>query len=148
MPRIELEFPPEPVFSTELPIRIDDINYGGHLANDAVLSLAQEARLRFLVSHGFTSELDLAGAGLIMIDAAVVYRAEGLYGMVLRVDLAVVDVRTRGFDLLYRMADVGSGREIALVRTGFFTFDYAAHKVVSMPAPLRAMLAALPPPRR
>ncbi len=152
MPRLEIDFPEEPLFTTELPIRIDDLNYGGHLANDRVLAIAQETRLRFLVAHGFRSELDVGGAavdeiagrtGLIMSEAAVVYRAEGRYGMVLRVDLAPSAVRTRGFDLLYRMSDTGTGQEIARARTAMLCFDYAARKVVSLPDQLlRALDAA------
>jgi 4-hydroxybenzoyl-CoA thioesterase len=145
MAPVEIEFPETVLFTTELPIRIDDVNYGGHLGNDSVLAMAQEARLRFLVSHGFTSELDVAGTGLLMADAAVVYRAEGHYGMVLRVELAASDVRTRRFDLLYRMSDTATGREIARVKTGMLWFDYSARKVVRMPESFRKIVEALPP---
>jgi acyl-CoA thioester hydrolase len=141
MPRVEIAFPGTAVFTTELPIRIDDLNYGGHLAHDAVLTLAHEARLRFLVARGFASELDVGGPGLMVVDAAVVYRAEGLYGMTLRIELGVAEVRTRSFELVYRLTDAGTGREIALARTGLVTFDYAARRVVSLPEPLRAALA-------
>jgi acyl-CoA thioester hydrolase len=141
MPRLVIDFPETPLFTTELPIRIDDLNYGGHLANDRVLTIAQEARLRFLVAHGFPSELDVAGVGLIMAEAEVVYRSEGRYGMQLRVDLAPSAVRTRGFDLLYRMTDASTGQEVARARTGMLCFDYAARKVVSVPEALREALA-------
>ena len=46
MARVEIELPEQFPFATEIPIRISDINYGNHLGNDAVLSLAQEARVR------------------------------------------------------------------------------------------------------
>ncbi len=140
MARLEIEFPEPALFTTELPIRIDDLNYGGHLANDRVLALAQEARLRFLVDHGFRSELDVAGAGLIMAEAAVVYRAEGRYGMLLRIEVAASEVRTRGFDLVYRMSDARTGQEVARARTGMLWFDYAARKVIRMPEAFRRAL--------
>ncbi len=133
MARVEIDLPQPVLFTTELPIRIDDVNYGGHLGNDSVLSLAQEARLRFIVARGFTDELDIAGVGLVMADAMVAYRAEGHYGMVLRVELGAADVRTRSFELLYRMTDVANGAEIARVKTGMLWFDYATRKVVKMP---------------
>jgi 4-hydroxybenzoyl-CoA thioesterase len=140
MPRVEVP-PPEPVaFTTELDVRMSDVNYGGHLANDRVLSLAQEARLHWVRSHGFADELDVGGAGLIMADAAIAYASEGKYGMRLRVELGFADVRTRGFDLLYRMADVASGREVARVKTGMLWFDYATRKVVRTPEAFRAIL--------
>ncbi len=144
MARIEIELPDRFLFRTEIPIRIGDINYGGHLGNDAVLSIAQEARVRFLRSHGWT-ELDVQGVGMVMVDAAVVYRAEGLYGMVLGVEIGAADIRTRGCDLLYRMDDLATGREIARVKTGLIFFDYAARRVVKMPEAFHQVLAAPSP---
>ncbi|MCU0364969.1 MAG: hypothetical protein MUE93_04775 [Ignavibacteriaceae bacterium] len=41
MPRIKIETPDKFIFSTEIPIRITDINYGGHLGNDSLLSIIQ-----------------------------------------------------------------------------------------------------------
>lgn len=137
MARVEIPLPERFPFSTELPIRVTDLNYGGHLGNDAVLSLVHEARVRFLASHGW-KELDVAGAGIIMSDAAVVYRAEGFYGMVLRIEVAVDDLRTRSCDLVYRLTDVATGKEIARAKTGILFYDYAAKRVVSTPEPFRA----------
>lgn len=137
MARVEIPLPERFPFSTELPIRVTDLNYGGHLGNDAVLSLVHEARVRFLASHGW-KELDVAGAGIIMSDAAVVYRAEGFYGMVLRLEVAVDDLRTRSCDLVYRLTDVATGKEVARAKTGILFFDYAAKRVVSTPEPFRA----------
>ena len=57
MARIKIELPEKFIFSTEIPLRISDINYGGHLGNDAVLSIAHEARIRFFNKHGF-KEID------------------------------------------------------------------------------------------
>ena len=53
MPRIKLELPEKLVFSTEIPVRITDINYGGHLGNDSILSIVQEARVRFLNEYKY-----------------------------------------------------------------------------------------------
>jgi acyl-CoA thioesterase FadM len=139
MARVEIDLPETFAFSTDLPLRVDDLNYGNHLGNDRVLSLAQEVRVRWLASHGL-GELDVGGAGLILADAALVYRAEGKYGMTLRGDLAVGEVRTRSVELLHRFTDVASGQEIARVKTGVLCFDYAARKVVSLTGALRAAL--------
>jgi acyl-CoA thioester hydrolase len=144
MARVTIELPERFLFSTELPIRISDINYGNHLSNVAVLGLAQEARLLFLAAHGFKSELDVGGLGLIMVDAAVVYRAEGHYGMVLRVELAAADVASRGCDLLYRLSDTASGKEIARVKTGILFFDYQARRVAHMPDAFRRLVEPAP----
>jgi acyl-CoA thioester hydrolase len=137
MARVEIELPGRFPFSTEIPVRISDVNFAGHLGHDAVLPIAHEARVRWLASHGWT-ELDIAGVGLIVADAAIVYRGEGSYGMVLRVELATADVRTRGCDLLYRLTDIATGQEIARMKTGILFFDYEKRRVVDMPEAFRA----------
>ncbi len=63
MARVKLDLPETFLFATEVILRLSDINYGGHVGNDAVLVLAQEARMRFLSSRGW-SELDVAGVAL------------------------------------------------------------------------------------
>ena len=65
MARVNLEPLPRYPFRTEISVRIDDLNYGGHLGHDRVLTLVHEARVAWLKSHGW-SEMDCAGTGLIM----------------------------------------------------------------------------------
>jgi 4-hydroxybenzoyl-CoA thioesterase len=142
MARVEVALPDPVIFTTELPVRISDVNYGNHLSNDAVLAMAHEARLRWVLASGFASELDIDGVGFVMSDAAIVYRAEGRHGMPLRIDLGVADVRSRGFDLLYRFTDGPRGTEIARVKTGIVWFDYARRKVVHMPEAFRRVVGA------
>ena len=95
MARIKFDLPPRFHFSTELSIRIGDINYGGHLGNDAVLTLAHEARIRFLKQYGY-SELDIEGTAIIMADAAVVYKSEGFLGDILRIEVTVGEFQNVG----------------------------------------------------
>ena len=132
MARVKIELPEKFIFKTEIPIRINDINYGGHLGNDAVLSIAHEARLRFLKQHNFT-ELNAGGAGIIMVDAAVQYKAEGFYGDVILVEIAVTDITGVGCDFVYRCTNKNTGTVIAVVKTGIVFFDYDKKKVVSVP---------------
>ena len=143
MPRVEIDLPETWRFTTELPIRVADLNYGNHLGNDRVLSLAQEVRVQWLSRHGL-GELDVGGAGIILADAAVVYRAEGKLGMVLRAELGVGEVRTRSVELLHRFTDLASGQELARVKTGLLCFDYAARKVVHLTPALRKALGVGP----
>lgn len=132
MARLTLELPEHFAFYTEITVSIRDINYGGHLGNDAVLGLAHEARLRYLKSLGF-SELDIGGLGLIMSDAAVIYKAEAFHGDVLQVGVSCADFNKYGCDLLYRLCRISDGQEIARVKTGIVFFDYQARKVARVP---------------
>jgi 4-hydroxybenzoyl-CoA thioesterase len=141
MARIKLELPDTFPFTTEIPIRIGDINYGNHLGNDALLSLIHEARVHFLKHWGY-SELNIEGAGIIMNDAALVYRAEALYGEILRFEIAAVDFHRFGCDLVYRISSVGSGKEIARAKTGIVFFNYAEKKLVEVSAKFGSLFSS------
>ena len=132
MGRIKIDFPEVVLFSTEMPIRISDINYGGHLGNDAVLAIVHEARLRALKEKGF-SELDVGGTGLIMADAAVVYRSEAFHGETLVVDVALVELSKYGFDFVYRLRDKATARDVAFAKTGMVFFDYSLKRISKTP---------------
>lgn len=73
MNRIKIDVPETFLFATTLQIRVTDLNYGGHVGNDSFLSLLQEARQQFLLSHGYR-ELSIAGVGLIMADVAIEFK--------------------------------------------------------------------------
>ena len=136
MARIKIDMPRHFIFSTELPIRISDINYGGHLSNDRVLSLIHEARVQFLKQYQY-GELDVEGRGLIMTDSATIYKAEGFHGDQLQVDIAVGDFNKYGCDFFYLLSNKQTAVEIAHVKTGFVFFDYETRKVVSVPEGFR-----------
>jgi 4-hydroxybenzoyl-CoA thioesterase len=133
---VKLDLPETFLFATEVILRVSDINYGGHMGNDAVLALAQEARMRFLSSRGW-SEQDVAGVGIIMADAVIVYRSEAFYGDVLTIDVAVADMGVLGCDLLYRIVNKVSGKEVARVKTGIVFFDYVRRKPAPVPKEFR-----------
>lgn len=135
MSRIKIDFPETVVFSTQIAIRITDINYGGHLGNDALLSLMHEVRMRFLTHYGY-SEKDMGGASVIMSDCAIVYKAEAYYGDVLRAEVSVSELNKYGFDVFYRFSDEKTGREVAVAKTGIVCFDYSSRKVALLPEKL------------
>lgn len=132
MPRIKIKLPEKFIFKTEIVIRVTDLNYGGHLGNDAVLSIAHEARLRFLKHLGY-SELDVEGSGIIMSDAAIQYKGEGFHGDELIIEISVNDFTKTGCDFVYRLANKDTQKIIALVKTGIVFYDYNLRKVVSIP---------------
>lgn len=135
MARVKLDIPRgNPVFSTEMPIRVTDLNYGNHLGNDAVLGLVHEARVRMLRSFGY-SEMDIGGCGIIMADAMIVYKNEGLYGYDLQVQIYTGEVSRLSFELYY-LITTGTGKpgmEIARVKTGIVCFDYRQRRIVPVP---------------
>lgn len=142
MPRIKIELPEKFVFQTEIPIRITDINYGGHLGNDSLLSIIHEARLRFLYHNGY-SESNIEGVGIIMIDAGIQYKSEGFYGDELLIELTVTDFTSIGCDVVYRLSNKNSKKEIALAKTGIVFFDYEKRKTARVPSEFRKKIEGM-----
>lgn len=142
MGRIKIKFPNEkPLFSTRIPVRINDVNYGGHVGNDSILSIIHEARVQLLSSMGY-SEMDAAGVGLIMGDVAIAYKGESFYGDMLLINIYSVDHTSVSFDLLYDISTESDGlyRSIAQGKTGMVCFDYNIRKVAPLPKELKTKL--------
>jgi acyl-CoA thioesterase FadM len=136
MARIKLNIPHALPFSTDFRVRIADINYGQHLGHPELLALVHEARVRFLAHYGF-SEMDVEGVGIMMIDSAIVLKAETLHGVALQVDVGVTDLYRCGCDVVYRVTDKGTGKEVAHVKTGIVFFDYEQRKLMPVPEGFR-----------
>ena len=132
MARIRLTLPSTFSFFARIPVRITDVNYGNHLGNDALLSLIHEARMQYLLHHQFT-EMDVAGVGLIMSDAAIEFKAEAFYGDVLKVYVTAADFSKVGFDLYYKLVKETDETAVALAKTGMVCFDYKAKKISAVP---------------
>lgn len=132
MPRIKVNLPEFFLFSTEIPVRITDLNYGAHLGNDALLSILHEARVQFLQYVGSLEVDRTTGNGHIMADVAIEYKGEAFHGDTLRIEMAANDLSKYGFDLVYWVRNQ-DGREIARAKTGMLTFDYNTRKLRPLP---------------
>lgn len=140
MARIEITLPEHFQFSTEVLLYIGHINYGGHLDNALLLSLVSEARLRYFKSLGYT-ELDVEGVGIVVADAAVQYRSEAFHGETMIVQMTAADFGSKGCDLVWRISEKDSGREVAHGKTGIVFFDYESRKAMHVPVGFRRSAA-------
>jgi 4-hydroxybenzoyl-CoA thioesterase len=142
MARIRIQLPDSFPFSTEIPLLLSHINYGNHLDNAQLLGVISEARLRLLKSLDYT-ELDIDGLGIIVADAAVQYRSEAFHGEVMVVEMGATDFHEYGCDLVWRMRDKASAREVARGKTGIVFFDYELRRKATVPAGFRAHFAGV-----
>jgi acyl-CoA thioesterase FadM len=138
MARTKIELPERFDFSTKIPIRITDLNYGGHVGNDTVLSLIHEARVQFLKSHGY-EELDLEGVGLIMSDVGIEFKAELFYRDVVTAFVSAANFSRSGFDLFYKL--IRDETTVAIAKTGMVCYNYDIRKVVSIPVQAKEKLS-------
>lgn len=137
MARIKINLPTEFLFSTTIPVRITDLNYGNHLANDKVLSIIHEARVQFLNHYGW-NEMELEGVGIIMADVAIEYKNQAYYNDQLEVAIGVGGFTRVSFDIFYQITC--GEKLIAKVKTGIVTFDYSKNKVVEVPENVKNIL--------
>lgn len=140
MARAILDLPEVFPFTTEIDVRIGDINAAHHVGNDAIIQIIAEGRVRFLRRYGY-HDLDIERAGLIMADVVVIYKSEAFYGDVLVVEVGVGDFTRHGCDFLYRVSHKETGREIVRAKNGFVFFDYEKRKPVDVPEKFKALFS-------
>lgn len=142
MARIRIVLPTTFVFSTAIPVRITDLNYGGHVGNDTILSIIHEARMQFLKSYGY-DELNLEGVGMIMSDAGIEFKSEAFYGETIIASVTADDITSVTFDLYYKLEKISSGKRVtvAIAKTGMVSYDYSKKKIVPLPEKVKTVLS-------
>lgn len=134
MARIRIEMPEQFPFSTQLSVRITDINYGGHGGNDAILGMIHEGRMQYLGSLGY-SEMEFEGIGMIMSDVAIEFKNELFYGDIIEISVAAGNFSRVGFDLYYKIEKPEGDKKIivAISKTGMVCYDYDKKKIATLP---------------
>jgi YbgC/YbaW family acyl-CoA thioester hydrolase len=123
--------PEKYLFSTQIPVRITDLNYGNHLGNDALLSIIHEARVRFLASYGY-SEANIENVGIMMADVVIIYKSQAFYGDMLSIQIGIDDLSKKSCDFYYLIGNQAD-KIVALCKTAIVFFDYNLQKPVLIP---------------
>jgi acyl-CoA thioester hydrolase len=138
MPRKVINLPDVFTFSTDIPVRIGDINRRNHVSNTAFLVITEEARKRFFTSMGFT---DNGMPGYILTDTTILYLNQAYYGHDLRVEIGAGNMTAKALSLVYKISDTETGVELARVESGMLFYDYQQRKVVAIPENIKAKLS-------
>lgn len=138
MARIKIEVPVTFPFSTPINIRVADINYGNHMANHVYLEFMQEARMKFFMHYGY-SEKNIGGTGVIMGDAAIVFKHECFYGDILNIAVTATSFGSKSFDLIYRFTREGDGEVVCEAKTGMVCYNYEIKASVEVPEAFRKL---------
>lgn len=132
MSRVKIEEPDQYIFIAHIRTRITDLNYGGHVGNDRIFAFMHDARVQFIKSLGYESELDFDGLGNIQTDAAITYKAEVFAHEDIEISIGIRDINKYGCDFVYKFAKP-DGSLVALGKTGIVFFDYNTRKIANMP---------------
>ncbi|MBS1916530.1 MAG: thioesterase family protein [Bacteroidetes bacterium] len=141
MARIKIDLPENFLFTTKIPVRITDLNYGGHVGNDIVLSIIHEARVQFLQHYGY-AELNFSGVGLIMSDVGIEFRHEIFYGDQIKASVTTGEFSKVGFDIFYKLEKETSEKNVllAIAKTGMICYNYDLKKIAAVPDDAKAKL--------
>ncbi|NRR32624.1 thioesterase family protein [Oxalobacteraceae bacterium] len=133
MARLQLDFPEDQYyFSTQLTVRVTDINGANHLGNDSMISMISEARARFLFDAGI-QDTGTDGTGIIVTDLATTYKAEAHARDQLLFEVGVMDFNKYGGDITFRITRPRDATLIAMAKSGFVFFNYKLSQVMPIP---------------
>ncbi|SEA09999.1 acyl-CoA thioester hydrolase, YbgC/YbaW family [Desulfuromusa kysingii] len=119
-------------------VGVADINYGGHVANSAVLNFFQDARIAYLATLGPYSEIDLGGCGIIMPEANIFFRQEMFLGEQLEIGVRSTGLKRSSWTMEYRIER--DGTLTAEGQTALVCFNYETRKPCRMPNEFRMSL--------
>lgn len=132
MSRIKLDEQQNYTFRYPITLQPRDINFGGHLGNDSLVTLLGSARADMFRSLGFhEGNLGDGQTAIIMSDLVANYRSEAFMFDEITIETQVGEFRRTGFRIFHRVRK--GDTIIALAETGITTFDYASRKVVPVP---------------
>ncbi|MCZ8344585.1 MAG: thioesterase family protein [Leptospira sp.] len=132
MSRLELKIPEAEIYSSQIQVRISDINFAGHLAHDAILSLVHQIRAEFFFKNGWT-EVDVEGKGIVISDVGIVYKSEAFFPDILFARMFVHDISKKSLDFYYQLLHSETKKEVAVAKTGIVFFDYSIRKPCLIP---------------
>ncbi len=134
MSRIKITFPDNFIFQYKSVIGVNMINYGGHLGNEAVLTIFQDARIAFLHENGL-SEINIGNElGIIQSDAAIQYLSEGHLHDKIITTIAFEITSKVSFDIYYKIELKNALKPISVGKTGMIIFNYKTKKMSQTPS--------------
>ncbi len=143
--RVRLSLPERKAdFQCQIQVRVTDINYGNHLANDKLVSYLHEARVLFFKDLGYT-EFNIEGIGLIQADLMVRYQNEAFLGEMLTCSIFTTNFGTRSFEMLYQFTTIRDEQlvDIAIAKVGLVCFDYNIKSTTNIPEAFVQTIEAL-----
>jgi acyl-CoA thioester hydrolase len=136
--RVNITYPGYSVFKDQIVIRVTDLGLAGHLSFDGLVSILNDVSARFFASHGIKRGRT-GPVGVLHTDLVVNYLSEAFYGDAVLIEVAIDDVKKKGFDLFFRVTSRSGGKEIALAKIGVLFYNYAEKKAVFIPDELHIL---------
>lgn len=138
--KIPLPLSAEVLYQGKITVRITDLNFGNHLANQNVLTYAHQARCEYFRALG-QSEMRFFGTSLIMSDAMIQFQSEAYFMDTLDFYLYLGDYHGAAFDLIYLFKK--DNQDIARVKTAMVFYSYQKRRVERLPQNFKEMIVPI-----
>ena len=123
------------LFSTKISVQVNHLNYGNHLGYDAVLSILQEARLRWLKTLDQTcSEINIQNnIGWVVKQVNINYNSDAKYADDLLVRLYIDEYAKIKLCLRHEVINKTTNKNLCDGNILLVFFDFIRNKPVQMP---------------
>lgn len=123
------------IFETKITVLVNHLNYGNHLGHDSILSILQEARMRWLKSlNKNCSEINIEeNVGFLVKKVELDITSEAFYGDLLRVTLFIDEYKKSHFILLYHVDNTTQNNRTCESKTQQVCFDFKNKKIMRIP---------------
>ena len=118
-------------FRVPIDVRFRDLDAFGHVNNAVYFTYLEIARAAYFTAvRGRPHGVD--DFGVVVADAHCRYRSPAFYGERLAIDIATVGLRSRSFEVSYRISVEESGRVVAEADTVLVAFDHRAKRTATL----------------
>ena len=126
-------------FRTTVDIRFRDVDALGHVNNAVYFTYFEIARLAYFAAvQG--RRLGVDDFRIVVAEASCRYRSPAFYGERLIVDVATTSLRSRSFELRYRITAEDDGRLVAEGRTVLVAYDHRARRTTTLTPAFRRQI--------
>ena len=134
----------EAFFSTPVNVLVSHQNYGNHLGYDAVLSLLQEARLRWLKTiRADLTEVNIEdGVGWLVKEVHLTYDWEAFHGDELLIELCIGETTKTTLTLEYAVENKTTNKRVCFATTKLVFYHFESSKVARVPVGLLAAMSS------
>lgn len=121
------------VFTANMPVVVEHLNYGNHLGYHSILTIIQEARMRWLRSNKMEEMALFNNIGYLIVSASVEYKAEAFHGDNLEISIFSENIKSKSFELSYIIKNIDKSNITATAKTGHIFYDFSLKKIARIP---------------
>ena len=128
-------------FRTPIEVRFRDLDALGHVNNAVYLTYFEVARSAYFIAVS-GRPYRVEDFAIVIAEASCRYRSPAFYGERLSAEVATTNLRSRSFELAYRILTEDNGRLVAEGHTVQVAYDHQTRRTTVLPPEFRRAIEA------